>query len=545
MGISQFPAASTGGGLSNDFIIDKNNTTNSTFLLGREFDAGGYAITTSDSDSTFDIYLINTAGSSVGYTNGSSIVASGAFDSVVAYGLGTATTVQFQYRGPSSSASTSGLEVGAGPFLTSVTPADLPNIDDTTTVIGGNFSTAVAITFESGTVVLPAKNIVRTDSTALVVTRPDNLIQDNAPYNLRAVNTGITSPTGSNANLLTGTVTAGADPTFITPSLITGAGTGVAFSTSILVSDSDGTVVNWAITSGTIPPGLSLATATGAISGTPTTNGDYYFTVRITDDGQNTNSREFNLPVGFVFSGANSTVVGGTSYYWWTASGTAIYKNATSKSLPYVIIAGGGPGGRGGGGQSGGGGGAGGLLFGTATLNGAGTAAVTVGAGGASAGDANAVGSNGNNSIIATIGTGIGGGAGGYRNSNISDGNGQPGGSGGGQASTGSGFGTGTPGQGFAGGASTGGGGGAAGTGLNPNGGPGRDFGAWASAINIIYNAGFFSGGGAGGNTGTGGAGGGGNSNASGSANSGGGGGASASTTQGNGGSGLVMVRFT
>jgi hypothetical protein len=113
MAISQFPAPSSGGGLSNDFILDKNNTTNSTFQLPREFDAGGYALVTSSSDSSFDVYLINAAGSSVGYTNGSSIVASEAFDTVVVYGVGTAETVQFSYRGPSTNATAVNNETGA------------------------------------------------------------------------------------------------------------------------------------------------------------------------------------------------------------------------------------------------------------------------------------------------------------------------------------------------------------------------------------------------------------------------------------------------
>jgi hypothetical protein len=566
MGISQFPAASSGGGLSNDFILDKNDTTNSTFMLPREFDAGGYALVTSSNDSSFDVYLQNAAGENVGYTNGSSIVASGPFDTVVIYGVGTAETIQFSYRGPSTNATAVNAETGAAPFLTSIFPADLPNIDDTATVAGGNFGTGVQITFESGTVVLSAKNVVVGSSTALVVTRPDNLVQDNAPYNLRAVNPGIAQPTGSNANILTGTVTAGSDPAFVTSALITGAFPGTAFSTSILVSDTDGTVVDWAITAGTLPPGLSLATATGAISGTPSTAGDYFFTVRITDDGNNTNSREFNLPVGFQLAGGASTVVGGTTYAYWTTSGTAIYKNGgAGKSVEYIVIAGGGGGGNRGtynGFWPGGGGGAGGLLFGTATISGTGTATVTIGAGGSSR-------AAGNNSLTSIFGTAFAGGYGGNGGQG-----GETGGNGGSGGGCGGAFdgnatgGAGTAGQGNSGAsnnwtAGAGGGGGAGSAAPNNNriGGAGRGFGAWASAINIIYDSGFFAGGGAGLTSGTtiwaGGVGGGGNANATaashptvGSANSGGGGGGagtggSASSNGANGGSGLVIARFS
>lgn len=549
MGISQFPPVGGGAAESNDFILNKNNSINDTFILPRAYPAGGYALRTGTPDSSFDVYLINAAGSSVGYSNGSAIVASEAFDTVVFFGIGTAETCQFSYSGSSTNATSRGEEPGASPYLTSISPFDLQNINDTATVIGGNFSTAVQITFESGTAVLAAKNIVRTNSTALVVTRPDNLINDLSPYSLRAINPGVTPPTGTNVNLLVGTVTAGADPTFITPNLITGARAGIAFSTSILVSDSDGTVVNWAITAGTLPPGLSLATATGAISGTPTTNGDYFFTVRITDDGQNTNSREFNLPVGFQITATNSTVVGGTSYAWFTASGTAIFKNPNNTALPYVVIAGGGASGHGLS-REGGGGGAGGLLFGTATITASATAAITVGAGGAAASGLS-IGGNGGNSLIATIATATGGGAGGYAWQSIDAAPGAAGGSGGGAPSAFSGRGTGIAGQGNDGGGgvgSVGGGGGAGSVGsAGGNGGAGRDFGAWASAINIIYNAGFFAGGGAGGAAGTGGVGGGGNAPfTNGSVNSGGGGASGSNRDTGtNGGSGLVIMRWT
>lgn len=41
--------------------------------------------------------------------------------------------------------------------------------------------------------------------------------------------------------------------------------------------------LTWAVTSGTLPPGLSLAGMTGQISGTPTTEGTFPFTVQVTD----------------------------------------------------------------------------------------------------------------------------------------------------------------------------------------------------------------------------------------------------------------------
>lgn len=553
MAISSFPPAESGA-TTNDFILDKNDTTNNQFEMGRAFAAGGYSIAVTGS-TAYDIYLLNATGSAVGYTNGTTVVASEAFESISALGLGTADSVSFTYNGPSTNAGASGTETGAGAYLTSLTPSDLPQIDDTTIVAGGNFASDVQITFTSGTVELAAKNVVVGSSTALVVTRPDGLIEDNAPYDLVAINPGVTPPSSSGANVLTGTVTAGTDPSFVTTSPILGAFTAVAFSTAILTSDSEGTVVNWEVTAGTLPSGLALATATGAISGTPTADGDYYFTVQITDDGGNTNSAEFNLPVGLQVTTTNSTAVGGTTYAWFTSSGDLSWANATTAE--YLVIAGGG-----GGGNAqfnnvgGGGGGAGGLLNGTLASPASGSAAVTVGAGGVN----QAIGSN---SSFAGYATATGGGNGGNRSA------GAPGGSGGGggadSPSTPAGAGgTGIAGQGNNGGnggSNTGGGGGGAGaTGGLQTGGNGSDFGAWASAIGVIIDGGYYAGGGgggyAGGNTG-GGLGGGGNAGnnvaQAGDTNSGGGGGGGPEAdlsgglngSGGYGGSGLVVVRFT
>jgi hypothetical protein len=58
----------------------------------------------------------------------------------------------------------------------------------------------------------------------------------------------------------------------------------VAYSQALTASGGT-TPYAWSMTTGSLPPGLSLNTATGAISGTPTTTGNYSFTVKVTDDG--------------------------------------------------------------------------------------------------------------------------------------------------------------------------------------------------------------------------------------------------------------------
>lgn len=524
MSISQFPAASSGGGLSNDFILDKNGTTNTTFTLPREFAAGGYTISLSSGDTSYDVYFINATGSAIGYSNGASIVASEAFSKVVVLGVGTAEAITFGYSGPSVDATTAGDQTGAGPYLVSITPSDLGQPDDTAIVAGGNFASNVEVAFLSGTVTKAAKNVVVGSSTALVVTRPDDFPEDLAPYDIRAVNPDTDAPT-SGANILTGTVTAGTDPSFITTSPILGAQPSVAYSSAILASDAEGSVIAWAVTAGTVPPGLTLGTADGALAGTPTTGGEYTFTVQITDDSANTNTREFTMPVGLVATGGTVTTSGGTTYHTFLASDDIVFSNASNSPVEYLIVAGGGgstninnfSAGNGGGG----------VTSGTATIASDGTVAITVG-GGASVG-------TGSPSDFAGFATALGGTQ------------------------------HGASGNGFAAGAGAqnagGGGGGAGAVGVNATtnnggaGGAGVQYGAWATAINLIFQDGYFGGGGGG--TGadsanaSGGAGGGGrggnggfNGATAGSVNSGGGGGHSNNGGPKNGGSGVVVIRY-
>ena len=54
--------------------------------------------------------------------------------------------------------------------------------------------------------------------------------------------------------------------------------------------------MTWAVTSGTLPAGLSLGSATGILSGTPTAAGVATFTVRATN-AAGSNSKQLRLTV--------------------------------------------------------------------------------------------------------------------------------------------------------------------------------------------------------------------------------------------------------
>ena len=58
----------------------------------------------------------------------------------------------------------------------------------------------------------------------------------------------------------------------------------------------------WSVDSGSLPPGLSLDTTTGKISGTPgwaDTETPYTFTIKVTDDSSNTVSKQFSITLLF------------------------------------------------------------------------------------------------------------------------------------------------------------------------------------------------------------------------------------------------------
>ena len=355
MGVSIFPSASSGsgGGFSN-FAIDLGDYTDNTTTLSQSYPAGGYSIGSDPSDTTLDFYLLDADGALVGYSGTAAITATEAFTTVIVLGGQANLKLSFTFNGEAGVPDSAGNSINAGAYITSTSPADLPDINDTTTVTGGNFATDVEMNFVSGEITLAAKSITRASSVELVIGRPDALDAALDPWSMQVSNPGVPVPSGSNVNKIE--VTAGATPVWVTTSPLTAGVFGDAYTTTLEATDADpDSAITYSIASGSFP-GLSLDSATGVLSGTPSGAGSG--TVRATDAGGNSNDRDFVLPVQLA-TGGTITFGGGYVIHTFESSGT-FEVLATIPSLQYTVVAGGGAGGGGYGNAPGAGGGGGG-----------------------------------------------------------------------------------------------------------------------------------------------------------------------------------------
>ena len=104
--------------------------------------------------------------------------------------------------------------------------------------------------------------------------------------------------------------------------------------------NADGSPTSWEVTDGSLPAGLTLYGNTGVISGTPTADGTFNFTVKATNDGGSdskelsiTIGEQTNVPVNRVLLNKTSTTltVGNTE----TLTATVEPANATNKAVTW------------------------------------------------------------------------------------------------------------------------------------------------------------------------------------------------------------------
>jgi hypothetical protein len=99
----------------------------------------------------------------------------------------------------------------------------------------------------------------------------------------------------------------------ITSTVITQATVNVPYSFYMQASGGSGSYT-WAITSGSMPPGLSFNDTTAQISGTPTTPGNYPFTMKVTDSNNLSGSANLTLTVGGAILIDCNSCASGTSH---------------------------------------------------------------------------------------------------------------------------------------------------------------------------------------------------------------------------------------
>jgi hypothetical protein len=142
---------------------------------------------------------------------------------------------------------------GTGPFTYSIVSGSLPpglSLNSSTGVVSGKPTTAGSYTFTAK--VVDSKGNSDTQSCTIVVT--------GVPINLSCGSCG----SGN------GTV-------------------GTAYSSQLSITGGNGPYT-YSISSGALPPGLTLNSSTGAISGTPSTAGSYTFTSKVVDSSGNTDT---------------------------------------------------------------------------------------------------------------------------------------------------------------------------------------------------------------------------------------------------------------
>ena len=428
------------------------------------------------------------------------------------------------------------------PIITGIAPDNISGSASTAVIINGT-------NFESGSIV----KLIDINSTELFTlsTTFNNarslqfltpaLTASAGPYDVK-----VTNP-DNQISILENALTVGQSPVWQTTAGSLGNiyNSGRSATTfQLSATDPDSQNVTYSVVSGSLPTNMSMSSS-GLISGTAqavASDTAYSFLVRAIDTVGNYTDRSFVITV-------KAPIIQS-----FTNVGTTSWTSLASGSVEVLVVAGGG----GGGGDNGGGAGGGGVIYnGSYSVTNNSSYTITVGAGG-NRGAVNIAGSNGSNSVFATL-TAIGGGGGSGGDASAPAKTGGSGGGGNGEVpSNGA---SGTTGQGNSGGngaaGSGGGGGGAGGNGSNAisasvpgNGG--------AGIVNSISGSNQYYGGGGGGGTengtaktggGLGGIGGGGTGGVGGqdgSPNTGGGGGGSDNTgvNPGNGGSGIIILRY-
>jgi hypothetical protein len=152
------------------------------------------------------------------------------------------------------------LGLGTAPTVTSVSPSSGPIAGGTSvTVTGTNLTGAIAVNFGS----LAATSFSVTSSTTLTAVSP-------AVSGAAAVDVTVTTPAGGSATNATDKFTyASASPQFTADSATASAAVGSLYSYTYVATGTP--APTFSVSSGSLPPGVTLNSSSGVLSGTPTT----------------------------------------------------------------------------------------------------------------------------------------------------------------------------------------------------------------------------------------------------------------------------------
>ncbi len=291
------------GGGSNGFYLYMGTNGDTNFELVSAQKAGIYYISTSQQDSSYDIYAIGKTGSLAGYTNTDRLIATEEFSKIVVLGGIADDVFHFDTRDTTFTVSKTDADDGGPAFITAVSVQDLESFNDTTVITGGNFATDVEVYFVgTNSVDYEAKTVIRSSSTELIAARPDNLVPDYAPYDVKIINPGIPIPsTSPTQHILVNAITAGTYPLWVTTSPMFWE-RGETSSISLVAADVESSDIDYEIIGGTLWNEFSLNAETGVITGDDSSlnSGDVMtITVRATDTAGNVGSSNGNALVTY------------------------------------------------------------------------------------------------------------------------------------------------------------------------------------------------------------------------------------------------------
>ena len=285
--------------------------------------------------------------------------------------------------------------IDSPPTITSISPDNFDTAGDTITVTGANFQSGATLKIKAADgSEFPASSVTVTNSSTITFDITSAMVaDDNDPYDVIVSNSSGLSGTLDNALDFapepTWTVAAGTLRT-----IYNSGRSGISITTGATSTEADATM-SYAVTTGSLPSGLSISSSTGTITGNTSTVGSdttVTFTLTATaTDGSNTttNTRQYSII-------QKAPVV--TSY---TSAGSGTFTVPTgTAALDVLVVAGGGGAGH----NNSGGGGAGGLIYRPAfPVTPGGSVSYTIGNGGTGSPDGGAAATNGQDSAFGTL----------------------------------------------------------------------------------------------------------------------------------------------